>query len=107
KTIDESISQAKAAAARACTIISKDKYEAEATISSVNEDICAGCGVCVSVCPYDAPELITKGGRVVSHVNEALCKGCGSCACACPSGAIEHLGFKVKQTLAMLEAALR
>jgi len=107
KTIDESISQAKAAAARACTIISKDKYEAEATISSVNEDVCAGCGICVSVCPYDAPELIAKGGKVVSHVNEALCKGCGSCACACPSGAIEHLGFKAKQTLTMLEAALR
>ena len=107
KTIDESISQAKAAAGRACTIISKDKYEAEATISSVNEDVCAGCGICVSVCPYDAPELITKEGRVVSHVNEALCKGCGSCACACPSGAIEHLGFKVGQTLKMLEAALR
>ena len=107
KTIDETISQAKAAAGRACTILSKDKYVAEATISSVNEDICAGCGICVSVCPYDAPELIAKEGRVVSHVNEALCKGCGSCACACPSGAIEHLGFKTRQTLTMLEAALR
>ncbi len=106
KTIGETVSQAKAAAGRACTIISKDKYEAEATISSVNEDICAGCGICVSVCSYNAPELIVKEGRVVSHVNEALCKGCGSCACACPSGAIEHLGFKVRQTLSMLEAAL-
>ncbi len=106
KTIDESISQAKAAAGRACTIISKDKYEAEATTSHVNEDICAGCGVCVSVCSYDAPELITRDGKVVSYVNSALCKGCGNCAGACPSGAIEHLGFKARQTLTMIETAL-
>jgi heterodisulfide reductase subunit A len=107
KTMDETISQAKAAAGRAGIILSKDKYEAEAAISHVNVDVCAGCGVCVATCPYDAPALVMKEGRIVSQVNEALCKGCGSCACACPSGAIDHLGFRADQTLTMIEAALR
>jgi len=106
KTIDESISQAMAAAARACTIISSDKYSAESIVASVNEEVCVGCGVCEMVCPYTAPTVIIKDGRKVSHVNIALCKGCGNCACSCPSGAMEQLGFKYKQTTSMLEAAL-
>lgn len=106
KTIDETISQSKAAAARACTIISKDKYEAEAITASVNENVCSGCGMCVSVCPYDAPQVVEKEGKRLSQINKAMCKGCGNCASACPSGAMQQLGFKSEQTLVMIDAAL-
>ena len=107
KTISESIAQGHAAASRASTIISKDTYEAEATIARVNEDICRGCGICVSVCEYNAPELIERMyGKKVSYVNEAVCKGCGCCVAACPSGAMEQKGFKDNQLLADIEAAL-
>jgi heterodisulfide reductase subunit A-like polyferredoxin len=41
-----------------------------------------------------------------AHVNSALCKGCGSCASVCPSGAMQQLGFKENQTLAMLSEAV-
>ena len=105
--IPETIAQAKAAAARAGTILSKDSYEASATTSTVDESICSGCGLCVANCPYGALELIERADRVVSHVNEALCKGCGNCAAVCPSDAIGHLGFSSRQTVAMLSAALR
>jgi heterodisulfide reductase subunit A-like polyferredoxin len=107
KNIQETVSQAKAAAARAVTILAKDKYEASATTAHVNEDVCAGCGICVSVCSYGAPGLVEKDGKTVSRVNEALCKGCGNCTAACPSGAMVHLGFSNRQTRAMLRAALR
>ncbi len=107
KNIPEAIAQAKAAAARAGTILSKDKYEAGATTSVVDEDVCAGCGLCVATCPYNAPELIEIEEKIVSHINEALCKGCGNCAAICPAGAIAHLGFKSEQTAAMMNAALR
>ena len=107
KNIPESIAQAKAAAARAGTILSKDKYEAGATTSVVDEDVCAGCGLCVATCPYNAPELVEMAEKIVSHINEALCKGCGNCAAICPAGAITHLGFKSEQTAAMMNAALR
>jgi len=106
KMMDETISQAKAAAERACIIISSDEYVSEANISRVDTDICAGCGMCVSVCPYDAPSLIFEEGREVGFINTALCKGCGSCAAVCPSGAMQQLGFKEVQTLQMVYEAI-
>ncbi|MBE0432293.1 FAD-dependent oxidoreductase [candidate division WOR-3 bacterium] len=104
KSIDETISQAEASAARAATIIAHDKYYAEAAVSYVDEDLCAGCGVCSKVCPYEAIEIVTENERRKSHVNEALCKGCGTCVSACPSGAMEQYGFTRRQIHAMVEA---
>jgi heterodisulfide reductase subunit A-like polyferredoxin len=107
KTIAESIAQGKAAAARAGTIISKDVYEAEATIAAVNEDLCDGCGICVGVCEYNALEIEEKPDETkVVKLNEAVCKGCGCCVAACPSGAMEQKGFKNDQILAEIDAAL-
>lgn len=107
KSLGESIAQGEAAAARAVTIIHKDIYEAEATIASVNEDICSGCGVCVSVCEFEALQLVeTFDGNKIVVVNEAVCKGCGCCGGVCPSGAMEQKGFKTEQILAAIEAAL-
>jgi heterodisulfide reductase subunit A len=106
KFIDESISQSIAAVSRACTIISKDTYEAEAAIASVNEDICAGCGICKVVCSYGAIDIVKEGEKHKVKVTDAICKGCGSCVAACPSGAMEQKGFKSGQLLAMVDAAL-
>ena len=106
KTISESIAQAGAAALQAATIITKDEYETEATISSVNEEICSGCGTCVEVCEFNALELVeAPEGEMVCKVNQTLCKGCGCCAAACPSGAIEQKGFTREQILSAIDAA--
>ena len=104
KCIDEAISQAEAAAARAATIIAHDKYYAEAAVSHVNEDLCAGCGICSKLCPYEAIEMVYEDDRRRSKVNEALCKGCGTCASACPAGAMDQYGFTKNQIMAMIEA---
>jgi heterodisulfide reductase subunit A len=106
KNMDETVSQAKAAAERACIIISSDKYLSVANIASVDPDVCIGCGMCVSVCPYSAPALIWKNGRQVCSINTALCKGCGSCSTVCPSGAMEQLGYSEEQTLEMVNFSL-
>ncbi|MBA7613263.1 NAD(P)H-quinone oxidoreductase subunit I, chloroplastic [subsurface metagenome] len=103
KCIDETIGQAEAAVARAATIIAHKKYYAEAAISHVNEELCVGCGVCSSLCPFEAIEIITEDTKRKSKVNEALCKGCGTCVAACPSGAMEQYGFTKQQILAMVE----
>jgi len=106
KAVDESIIQAQATASRAATVLSKDEYETEATISSVNEELCSGCGICVDVCEFDALELAeTPDGEAVCKVNRVLCKGCGCCATACPSGAIEQKGFRRDQILSAIDAA--
>jgi heterodisulfide reductase subunit A-like polyferredoxin len=103
KCIDEAISQAEAAAARATTIIAHDKYYAEAAVSHVNEELCVGCGICSGLCPFEAIEIVTLDTERKSKVNEALCKGCGTCVAACPSGAMEQYGFTKRQIMAMID----
>ena len=108
KSVDEAICQAAAAASRAATVISKHEYVPEAIVAQVDEDVCAACGICVSVCTYGAPEIVAPQGRrsKVSRVNPALCKGCGACAMACPSGAVQQQGFTPRQVTDMVAAAV-
>jgi heterodisulfide reductase subunit A len=102
KNTDESITQATAAAARAMTVLSKMVIEAEGSICEVNQNLCAGCGVCVKVCAYSAPQMDEEKG--VAYINEALCKGCGACATSCRSGAIDLRGFTDEQIYNAIDA---
>ena len=105
KSIEESIAQACAAAARATTILSKKELEVEGAIASVNEDLCGGCRICESVCEYNAIEMQEKEGKLRAHVLEAVCKGCGVCGSSCPTGSISMLHFTDDQILAQVRAA--
>jgi heterodisulfide reductase subunit A len=100
KDSSESITQAKAAAARAATVLSRDTIEAEGKTSFVRESRCVACGACVAVCPYRAIEI--DAARAVAKINDAICKGCGVCAATCRSSAIDLKGFRDEQILAML-----
>ena len=108
KDVPDTVAQASGAASRVCDILSKKQLLIEATVASVNENLCRGCGICVEACPYKAIELVEKeinGYKIlVAKVNEALCKGCGSCAAACLNQAIGHLGFTDGQILTMIKA---
>ena len=107
KFIEESISQACAAAARAATILSKKALEMEGIVANVDEDLCSGCRICEYLCPYSAIEMIEKEGKTVAHVIEALCKGCGVCGTACPTKAITQGHFTTEEILAQVRAALK
>lgn len=102
KFMEESVSQAYAAASRASTILAKDKIELEGTIATVNEFRCTGCGMCISVCAYNALELDEE--KKVARVNEVLCKGCGACSATCRCGAIDVLGVSNEQILSLVDA---
>jgi heterodisulfide reductase subunit A len=106
KYLDESIAQACAAAARATTILSKDKLEMEGIIANVSEDLCSGCRICEYLCPYGAIEMKDKDDKRVAHVLEALCKGCGACGTACPTKAICMGHFTTEEIMAQLKATL-
>jgi heterodisulfide reductase subunit A len=104
KDIQDSVAQASGAAARAANILSKKELEAEPLISCVEEELCSGCSTCISVCSYNAIELVKgEDEKSVAHVNEALCMGCGACVASCPSGAMQQRGFKDKQLKPMIE----
>jgi len=107
KSIEESISQACAAVARAITVLSKEALEVEGAIASVNEDFCSGCKFCEPVCEYNAIKMEEVNGKLRAQVLEALCKGCGVCGSTCPSKAISMLHFTNDQILAQVKAALK
>jgi len=51
----------------------------------INENLCTGCNICTSICPFGA---ISKDQEGVAQVDEDICKGCGICAARCPENAI-------------------
>jgi heterodisulfide reductase subunit A len=105
KPIDEAVSQAKAAASRAITLLARETIHTSGQVASVNTALCSSCGVCVSVCPYSAPSFIEDGRDAgKAKINPVLCKGCGLCVGSCRSGAINHRGFDTDQIFAQLYA---
>ena len=110
KDVDESISQACAASARASTILSKPVIELEATISQPLDANCDGCAYCIDPCPYKAITLIEyaykDAVKKTVEVNSSLCKGCGVCQATCPKKGIFVNHFKLEQILAQIHAAL-
>jgi heterodisulfide reductase subunit A len=102
--VSEAIFQSCASAAKAATPMKTGHVRPEAITSSVNEDLCGGCGICAVLCPYSAMLMESKNGKSVARTVEALCKGCGTCGAACPSGAITMNHFNDEQILAQIEA---
>lgn len=127
--LGEAISQAYGAAARAATILSKDRIRASGVVAHVDEYLCRGCERCAGVCEYAAIDLVAfqaprdpgtlpagppsfnpEGSplpeRLVARVNPVLCKGCGACSVVCPTDAMQAGGFTSRQITAMVQAAL-
>ncbi len=104
KPIDESIAQAKAAAAKAGASLAKGFVAVEPIVSVVNTDICIGCGICESLCPYNAIRMIRVGKKKKAETISASCKGCGVCASHCPTFAISMGGFTNEEITAQIRA---
>ena len=100
KFIDENISQARAAAARAATVLSKTQLDVSAQVSYVDQQKCISCMTCVNVCPYSAP-FCNKDGK--GQIEAAKCMGCGICASECPARAIQLHHFETDQFNVMIK----
>lgn len=75
----------------------------------IDKDLCSGCHVCESLCPFSAIEMkkTSRGelDQVKAEVIEAMCQGCGACSPACPTGAIRIQQFGNRQVQVQVKAA--
>lgn len=55
-------------------------------IVQIHEDLCNGCGLCVTACHEGAIQLVGGKAKLISDI---YCDGLGDCLPACPTGAIE------------------
>jgi heterodisulfide reductase subunit A len=106
RTLDECITQAHAAASHASVLLAKGEVTVEPITAVVDEEECIGCGLCVSLCPYSAMELVLKEGGKKSQNIPASCKGCGTCAASCPQQAITMRHFTDRALIAQVEAVV-
>jgi heterodisulfide reductase subunit A len=83
-------------------LLSNEELSHDPNTSWIDEELCAGCGQCVSQCAYKAIELDEKKKK--AHVNEILCQGCGACIVTCPSGAVHQRNFTMSQCYSMIES---
>lgn len=54
-------------------------------IVRIDDELCTGCGICVSPCAEGAIQIIDGKARVI---REELCDGAGFCLGVCPTGAL-------------------
>ena len=112
------MAQARGAAVRAVTLLSKKELEATPIVASVNPLLCSNCGQCIEVCPYGARVFVPppspplplplQGGDMGGYVQviDVLCQGCGACVTVCPNKASQQKGFEVQQVYGTLDAVM-
>jgi len=110
KDIPDTVAQASAAASKGLELLSRPVLERDPTTASINQQECAGCFECLTVCPYGAierQEIRDRQGelvRVVAWANEAVCEGCGLCTVTCRGGNIDLCGCSDEEVFAQLAA---
>jgi heterodisulfide reductase subunit A len=104
KPLDEIIVQAQAAAAKASMPLVKGYVAVEPIVSVIDKEMCIGCGICASLCPYQAIKMVSVDKKKKAETIAASCKGCGICSSRCPSFAISMGGFTREQIGAQIKA---
>jgi heterodisulfide reductase subunit A len=106
KFLEESISHALAAAARALTLLSQESLYLGGVVAQVDPDKCVGCLTCTRTCPFSIPQVVQLEGRVgvgglggAAYIDPAQCQGCGTCTGECPANAIQLVHYTDEQMM--------
>lgn len=78
-------------------------------VIKIDEDLCVGCGLCVSACQEGAIGIIDGKAKLL---RDDYCDGLGNCLPACPTGAIsfetrEALEFNKEEVIKNMESKKR
>ena len=103
RDLPDTIASASGAASKILSLFSRKELLHEPVVAVVDEEVCRGCGQCVSICSFQAIELDPV--KKVARVNEAVCDGCGACAVTCPSSAMQHKNWTPRQFFEMIDIA--
>ena len=93
-TMDEAALSGKAAASKVLDFLNNFGVNQRYRTSAVRERVCAGCALCVEVCPFEA-RFIEEDEKVAKVIYD-ICQACGLCVAACPSGSAFLLGEETK-----------
>jgi heterodisulfide reductase subunit A-like polyferredoxin len=113
KFIEESISHALAAAARAITVLAQETLYLGGVVAQVDPEKCVGCLTCTRTCPFGIPQVTALPGRPgvgglggAAYIDPAQCQGCGTCTGECPAGAIQLAHYTDEQVMLPAVAGL-
>jgi heterodisulfide reductase subunit A-like polyferredoxin len=106
KFIEESLSQALAAAARALTLLSQETLYLGGVVAQVDAEKCVGCLTCTRTCPFGIPQVVQLENRTgvgglggAAYIDPAQCQGCGTCTGECPANAIQLVHYTDEQMM--------
>jgi len=106
KFIEESISHALAASARALTLLSQGTMHLGGVVAEVDPEKCVGCLTCTRTCPFGIPQIMEIDERLgvggiggAAVIDPAQCQGCGTCTSECPANAIQLVNYTDEQIL--------
>ncbi len=106
KFLEETISHALAAAARALTLLAQGVLHLGGVVAWVDPDKCVGCLTCTRTCPFSIPQVIQQEGRAgvgglggAAYIDPAQCQGCGTCTGECPANAIQLINYTDEQMM--------
>ncbi|HEB33339.1 MAG TPA: CoB--CoM heterodisulfide reductase iron-sulfur subunit A family protein [Spirochaetes bacterium] len=103
--VANSVTQARAVAGDVLSkLIPGREIELEIMTSTIDEDKCAGCKLCIVTCPFKA--ITFDPEKQICVITEAICRGCGTCTATCPSGACEARHFTDKEIYAEIGGML-